>query len=698
VTRSFLKISDIIALVAVFLAALVFVLAPPTKATVSVESKQTVSSTLTRQKIALRLRIATPGDPYLRITPASCVFSVIAGGSVVDDPQIPFCEDRRGRTLFVPALTNAKVVDLELEIARNGSDRVDCTAERSPWKVLSLAVLLLLACVFGALRVSAGIFRLGQRCKGLCDLIICAGRSALVVILGLWTALFYQQGGSGVYLAGVMLFDCFVIWLLFRKEGLKQSSVYPQISPNSAMRVTLFQVAVSVCVVLGSISSIRHYNLESRAFDLAIQENVIWNSINGNPFISSVMNGIPYLGNHTVFAYILLLPLYYLIPSTYTLLWVQAIVVVATVMPLFLVGRYLLKSECAAALICISFLIHPGILGAATNDFHELALAPCALAWVVFAVVFQRPLLLAGMTLIASCIKEDMSLNLMVLGGGLLFTRHATHGVYLLICGTVSYVLWQNVVIPTFAGFESSYTWYLTKSLGTGVAPSEVVHRILAGPFGLVAPLVDQDRIFFLIQTLGAFLFIPCLALRGVAMTSYGLALVLLSGHPPLYTLGYHYIFPWLTLATFAYLFVAGDFQRGWLRNLSTVGVFSAHLALFVFFGPVYPRDLFRYGPVATKNPFVSRTAPELVSAAEWAKSVIPGEASVVTTETLAAHFSTRERVVVGNRTRSAVTETFDYCLGERINAATSCRAVGCLGEEVAGPFSALLVCRQKLP
>jgi uncharacterized membrane protein len=172
-------------------------------------------------------------------------------------------------------------------------------------------------------------------------------------------------------------------------------------------------------------------------------------------------------------------------------------------------------------------------------------------------------------------------------------------------------------------------------------------------------------------------------------------ALVVLSGHAPLYTLGYHYIFAWLTLAAFAYLFVVRDLGQAWLRNLSVIGVFAAHITLLVFFGPVYPREFFRYGPVATKNPFISKTAPELVSAVAWAKSVIPDEASVVTTETLAPHFSTRERILVGNRAHSVVREVFDYCLGERLHASSTCRSIGCSGKEVSGPFSALLVCRQ---
>lgn len=672
------------------------VFAPPTKALISVESTKSMLISSERKLVSATLEVLAAGDPYLRITPNSCVFSVVIDGVRVNDPQVPFCEERKGRSLFVSALNNKKSVHVQLEMGGRSSDRVTFTAERSAWKILALGLLFLSSFMFGSVALFNRVQGCLQRCTSISSLVLHSGRFACVVLLALWTLLYYRHGGGDTaQMMGVLGLDCYLLWLLFRRNVDSTIECEDTAEPSLTAKVVLAMVAAAVFLLVGTISTIRHYNVESRAFDLAIQENVLWNSINGHPFISSVMGGIPYLGNHTVAAYMLLLPLYYVLPSTYTLLWFQAAIFVATVVPLFLVARYLLRSEVAASLVSISFLLHPALLGASCNDFHELALAPFSLAWLIYAVVSQRPFLLAAMTLLCSSIKEDMSINLIVLGGGLLATRYSIQGLYLLVCGIASYVFWQNIIIPAFAGFESTYTWYLSKTLGRNLSPIDVVRQLLEAPFHVILPLLDRSRVFFLLQSLGAFLFIPLLSLRGILMTSYGVALVLLSGHAPLYTLGYHYVFPWITLATFAYLLIVSDLHSKWLRTLSIVAVFLGHVTLFVFFGPIFPLESFRYGASATTNPFVSTTSRELITAVAWARSIVPANASVLASETLAPHFSTRERIAVGHRVNSQIKETFDYCLERRVSTAATCSSVGCRGTEVPNPYSALLVCKQ---
>jgi uncharacterized membrane protein len=691
-----LKAHSIIALITVLAGATLAVLAPPTKASISVESTQSALLTPERKLLSAKLGVLSAGDPYLRITPDSCVFAVVIDGVRVDDPQVPFCAERNGRSLFVGALSDKKSIQVQLEMEARSSDQVTFTAEHSAWKVLTLGIFFLSSFIFGSLAFLDRIQGSLARHKSTATLILHSGRSACVVLLALWTLLYYRHGGGdAVQMSGVLGLDCYLLWLLFRRRVDRDLTCENAAEPSIMARLALTMVALAIFVLVGSISTIRHYNLGSHAFDLAIQENVLWNSLHGNPFISSVMGGIPYLGNHTVIAYVLLLPFYYLLPSTYTLLWLQAAIFVATVVPLFLVARYLLRSERAALLVSFSFLLHPALLGASCNDFHELALAPCSLAWLMYAVVFQRPLLLGVMALMCSSIKEDMSVNLIVLGAGLLATRYALQGVYLLLCGVASYVFWQNIIIPAFAGFESTYTWYLSESLGRNLSPIDVVRKLLEAPFNVIVPLLDRDRAFFLLQSLGGFLFTPVLSLRGALMTSYGTALVLLSGHAPLYTLGYHYVFAWLTIATFAYLLGLMDLHSKSLRTLIIISVFLWHLALFIFFGPIYPLESFRYGPTATTNPFVPKSSPELISAVKWARSIIPESASVVTSETLAPHFATRERIAVGDRVNAQIRATFNYCLEPRINAATTCSSLGCKGTEVPNPYPALLVCKQ---
>ena len=687
------------AIVAAVSAVVFLFLYPPQAASLIVSNIATTEFSNARKVIVANLSITRPGDGYLRVNPDACIYSVQVDGEVVSDPQIPFCGDREGRVLYVPVLKDKGTFYLRLVTHSDSSGNIKFKSELSAWKVLGIWFSLLAFCIF-ALASLFDIPLLTYRRSwfwGRSRNVAIGAKLAAGVISILWSLLYFRFGdGYSIQNISVIVLNTFFICLLYGGKRGKQNEQSKFNSCSGVARFGLIMGTVAIGLVVGILSSLRHYNLGSHAFDLAIQENVLWNTINGHPFLSSVMNGIPYLGNHTVVAYVLLLPFYYLFPSTYTLLWIQTILFVSTVIPLFFIARKLLHSEVSAAVLAASFLLHPALLGACCNDFHELSLAPCALAWVAYGVVTDRRLILAFATLITSCIKEDMSLNLLVLGGGLAVLQYPTRGLYLMICGAASYIVWQNVVITTFAGFESSYTWYLSSNLGEGASPISIILQLLEAPFNTVIPLLEWDKINFLMLTIGAFLFIPFLSIGGLIMTSYGCALVALSGHWPLYHFGYHYVFAWLTLAALATILYIGQLSRQWAQHLLSVLVLIAHGALFVVFGPVHPVKSFRYGPSESKNPFRSATTPQLINAVSWANQIVPASASVLTTESLVPHFARRERVAVIDRVGAEIRVTFDYCMAPRVNPSTTCTSLGCKGNEVPGPFSELLVCRQK--
>ena len=674
----------------------IVLLFPPTQARISPSPLSVSNAASNRKVISAKLDIRSNGDPFLRITPDACVFDVFIDGRRLVDPQIPFCTERRGRAITVPELNTSPRVALDIVIEASTKGDLKFTPERSPWKILALGLLsLTFLCVsvpWYTRRTSA------SPAFALFPELWRTARALLLLLLATWTLLYLRYGGgTSLQVTGVVLFSLSTVWLWILRPPVITLQTGDNNRPAHLAWLILGMVITSFVLTVGVLSSIRHNDLGSFAFDLAIQENVLWNTTYGHPFISSVMGGIQYLGNHTVVAYALLLPFYFLIPSTHTLLWLQSLILGSTALPLFLLGKRVFSENFPALLIAISFLIHPAIIGAACYDFHELALAPCALAWVAYSVVTKRPILLGLATLLASCVKEDMSLNLLLLGIGFFASLDAIRGAYLIFVGIFSYFLWQIFIIPAFAGFESSYTWYLTKSFGDGATPIDVVIQLLEAPYNVIVPLLDLDRISFLFQTLGATLFIPLASFFGGTALSYGLALIALSTHSPLYQLGYHYVFAWLTLASISTILYLGAIRISISSRYVIVGaIFLAHLLLFLNYGPFFPRDVFRYGPSARVNPFQATTNPELVAATQWMKTYLAKESSIITTEHLAPHFANRARVAVIDRTNRQLAATFDYCIAPKRTPTSRCIEVGCDGTQVPIPFQALLLCKIK--
>lgn len=615
-------------------------------------------------------------------------------GTPLTDTTIPFCDGFRGRVFRINQLAQSGEIKIQLEVQNDQNLEIHLIEELSSWSILISAFLLLSSCIFGLLSFrwweKIPLFITGPGGRILYEGFYLASG----IILILWIVHFYlHRSPSTSSLVSTCALSGYLFFIFRPKKTIREFFQLHVAEKNTTARAGLCLVGVVAFTVVSVIALIRHWDLRSLAYDLGIQENILWNTLHGNPFLSSVMDGLPYLGNHTVIAYLLLLPIYSLFQTTETLLLLQAGLVCSTIIPLFLIARSVLKSEPLAALLSGCFLLHPAILSASCNDFHELSLAPPTLMWISYCALFNKRLALASFTLVASCIKEDMSLNLSLLGAGLFALNLYAKGCYLVICGILSYVTWQVVVIPSFAGYNSSYVWYLSKSIGSIDSPSQVLYLILESPLTVIAPLLNGEKLRFFLQTVGAFAFLPWSSLFGVIATSYGNVLVLLSGHWPLYTLGYHYIFPWVTIMNLITVLVIASKRSSVVRYLLVGVVLLSHSWLFINYGPLYPREFFAVGPSQQRNPFQFVNNDQMRNELTLISKLIPTQASVLAEEHILPHFSRRSRAQVLHRSSKDLLHTFDFCIAEKRNGSASCIDIGCPGKEISKKDANFLVC-----
>ena len=577
------KILRSISIVTLLAGILCFMLLLPSRA-ITVKGPSEINHTSeNRSNLRIPVLVTRGGSPFLRIKSTSCVFTISVNDKPLNDASIPYCDGYRGRVFRINQLILPGEFSLELEIQRGKNDHVTLVEELSPWSIFTSSLLVLTSLIFGLLSFRGWERLLTLFTRSKIRVLYQGFHTAIGIILVLWLTNLYLHGKPSIVAFVITCsLSTYLFFLIRWKEKMEHLPTIIEAKKNVAARLVLSLIGLGALILISTISIIRHWDLRSLAYDLGIQENVLWNTLHGNPFLSSIMFGTPYLGNHTVVAYILLLPFYFLFQTTETLLVLQAGIVCSTIIPLFLLGRRVLKSEAFAAILSACFLLHPAILGASCNDFHELSLAPPALMWITYCSLFDKRLALACLTLVASCIKEDMSLNLFLIGIGLFFVNIRSKGIYLMLCGALSYITWQLIVIPTFAGYNSSYVWYLSKTIGNIDSPLNALYALLESPFTIVVPLFNEERMTFILRTIGAFVFLPWFSLFGVIVTSYGNALVLLSGHWPLYTLGYHYVFPWMTLMNLATIFVVASFKSKFTQGSLVSIIVFAHSWIFI--------------------------------------------------------------------------------------------------------------------
>ncbi|MCU0303449.1 MAG: DUF2079 domain-containing protein [Thermoanaerobaculales bacterium] len=414
-------------------------------------------------------------------------------------------------------------------------------------------------------------------------------------------------------------------------------------------------LAVAIAGYVGYVSLhtiANHRSLGTAAFDLGIHENLLWNTVHGEVFYSSLMGG-HYLGVHTSIIVLLIAPIYALLPATETLLVLQTIALGAAAWPLFLLARRILGSEPQALLVALIWLTHPAVGGANFYDYHPVAFAPVILltALVFWAEGRWRPFAVAIALLLT--VKEEMAIVVVLLGLATLVGGRRRAGLALVAVGALAYVVLQHLVIPHFAGGAHSYAWYYEEMIPAGEGPRGLLTTVLINPIHALRLAATPDRLLFLFQLFAPLAFLTFATGRGWLLTSYGLAATLLASRPPLHQIGFQYALTLLALGFAGALLALERLAPGARRRALTAAAMLAVVTCF-HYGMIWPRHHFTGG---------FHTVDFGYDAAERARydelcglvEKIPAGARVVASEDLVPHVARRREV-----------ETLRYATGKR--------------------------------
>jgi uncharacterized membrane protein len=141
-------------------------------------------------------------------------------------------------------------------------------------------------------------------------------------------------------------------------------------------------VAILAWFVLFSVGMLRHLTFHSKAWDLAIFDQVIWNLANGNGWQCSVRGVQDLRGDHFEPILLIFVPIYRLMPHVGWLLGAQAAALVGAGVILWATYRRKI-GDSAAFMLFLAYLFFPPIHWLSIADFHPIALAPLfvMIAW-----------------------------------------------------------------------------------------------------------------------------------------------------------------------------------------------------------------------------------------------------------------------------------------------------------------------------
>ena len=259
-------------------------------------------------------------------------------------------------------------------------------------------------------------------------------------------------------------------------------------------------------LLIGGLSSWKFFHGLYNGFDLAIITNSIHLTGTGRLFGSSI-HPPSYLGDHAPLILLILTPLYKLLPSGLTLLWLQALAIGLTAWPawrlskLFL-GRLKLSTqqiERGALWLTGAWLLNPLLHNAALFEFHFLPFALLPLLWA--GVFFIRhafwPFLAAAA--IALLVREDVSLA--VAGFGLLAVWERRGLRWWLAPLLISVVYFAAMLQLINAAGAGGYKFFLYYSW-LGETPIQAIQTLLTRPDLALVHLLRLRNIEFLLGLL----------------------------------------------------------------------------------------------------------------------------------------------------------------------------------------------------
>ena len=287
-------------------------------------------------------------------------------------------------------------------------------------------------------------------------------------------------------------------------------------------------IGYSIC--FSFLSEFKFISLQLE-YDLAVFSQALWNTIIGHGILYNSLEGISHLGVHFSPILFSLIPLYIFDPQPETLLIIQSILLSIGAIPIYLTARFFLGGRAGCLMGCI-YLINPAVHGVNLYDFHELAFLPFLLGMTLWSFLTERRNLFIIFSLLSLCVKEDVSLIIMMIGLiGIIQTRKqviSERWQYLFITGIsitiipIFFLLIKPVILPLESPFQSGFLFQY------------------GDPFSSV--VINKDlKITYFLQLFGPLLFTPLASMQILLCGLFPFLEIFISSNPYYFNIEYQY-------------------------------------------------------------------------------------------------------------------------------------------------------------
>lgn len=332
----------------------------------------------------------------------------------------------------------------------------------------------------------------------------------------------------------------------------------------------------------------------------------------------------------------LLLPFYALYSKAVTLQVMQAVVIALGIVPLLGICKNHGLTRMESALTVIAYCLYPVMSGGCFYDIHENLFLPLfILSFLYFLEKENLKGSIISLILLLG-VKEDAAVYAVCILVYMLFVKEKTgwkrHSI--MLAASLLYFIFTTVLLSVIGDGVMTYR-FDNMVYGDSGSMSGMIRTVLADPAYLVTQVLTQEKLEFIMQTMGALLFLPLVSKKWsrYILTVPYILFNLMSDYTYFHSIYFQYAFGSGTLLFYLAVVNLSELRRE--LRLRAVPMLAA--ACLLFFGAtVYQRS-------SVIERYNSAYNQEVYANFNEALSLIPKDAGVTATTFLCPALSDRD-------------------------------------------------------
>jgi uncharacterized membrane protein len=404
---------------------------------------------------------------------------------------------------------------------------------------------------------------------------------------------------------------------------------------------------------------LRHYQMNTRSYDIGIYNNTFWNLLRGELFYSSPCLGMrgSQLQYHATLTAYLLLPFYALYQHTEALLVIQAGVCALAAFPLYGLVRRRLDSPWLAVAFVAAYCLYAPAHGAIFYDFHFMTISPVFVITALYCFETNKRAWFWIALVIALLDREDLGIGLSAVFLSYLIAGERPQAA--LVAGIVSIgyaAFGKFVLLPTFSHSLADSFLYAYKEYSTTDAPgfAGVVRTWLTNPYFFASKVLNEEKFTYFLLVMVPVLMLPLRHPRTwLFLVMGGLITVFSYDYPPLLQTSFQYTASWTAFIFVAAAIAISTWRKeiaGWARiRAAVVAMLAVSVLMSYRFGAYVKDNGFVGGFLEMTWDYTDTDRQELADLRALIAR-IPPEASVTVSEYELPHVSSRRNTFTLSR------------------------------------------------